>query len=174
VPLAFDTLAVSAALGLRRPSKKERLRISLTFSFFEMMMPIVGLAAGRVLGTAIGTAADYAAIGLLGLLGLWMLVEDEGMEHSSAERFGRVHGLALIALGVSVSLDELAIGFVIGLLRLPIWFAIAFIGAQAFLVAQLGLRVGAYLGPAVRTNAQRAAGVALLVLGVFFLVQKLA
>jgi putative Mn2+ efflux pump MntP len=174
VPLAFDTFAVSAALGLGRPSKKERLRISLTFSVFEMVMPIVGLAAGRALGSAIGTIADYLAFGLLGLLGLWMLFEEDGVEHGRAELLGRARGLALIALGVSVSLDELAIGFVIGLLHTPIWFAIAFIGAQAFLVAQLGLRVGAHFGQALRANAERAAGVALIVLGAVFLVQKVA
>ena len=50
-----------------------------------------------------------------------------------------MHGLVLVALGLSISLDELAIGFTIGLLHLSLWVAIVLIGAQAFIVAQPGL-----------------------------------
>ena len=46
---------------------------------------------------------------------------------------------ACSSLGLSISLDELAIGFTIGLLHLSLWLAIVLIGAQAFIVAQLGL-----------------------------------
>ena len=41
-------------------------------------------------------------------------------------------GLALIGLGISISLDELAMGFTIGLLQLSIVLAVVLIGAQAF------------------------------------------
>jgi putative Mn2+ efflux pump MntP len=43
LPLGLDTFAVSAALGASGAQKRERLRISLLLSGFEMAMPIVGL-----------------------------------------------------------------------------------------------------------------------------------
>jgi hypothetical protein len=53
----------------------------------------------------------------------------------------------VIGIGVSVSLDELAIGFAIGLvsLRGPPFSGAVLIGAQALLVSQVGLRLGSRL-----------------------------
>ena len=83
-------------------------------------------------------------------------------------------GLALFGLGISISLDELAMGFTIGLLNLSIVVAVILIGVQAFAVAQLGLRLGARLGSAVRERAEKLAGFALLGLGCLILVEKLS
>ena len=67
-PLGLDTFAVSAALGLQGLPKRERLRVSLLLSAFEMAMPVVGLFLGRGLGAAIGSIAEYvAAAALIGL-----------------------------------------------------------------------------------------------------------
>ena len=70
-------------------------------------------------------------------------------------------------------MDELAIGFTIGLLGFPILLVVILIGAQTFVVTQLGLRLGARVGERVREGAERLAGVALTVLGVVLAVEKL-
>jgi putative Mn2+ efflux pump MntP len=54
----LDTFAVAAALGIGGLSPRARLRVSLLMSSFEMAMPVVGLVAGRALGTIVGGAAD--------------------------------------------------------------------------------------------------------------------
>ena len=84
------------------------------------------------------------------------------------------HGLVLVALGLSISLDELAIGFTIGLLHLRLWLAIVLIGAQAFIVAQLGLRLGARLSEKLRERAEQVAGLALIGLALLLVAEKLA
>ena len=171
LPLGLDTFAVSAALGMRGLPSRQRLRVSLVMSGFEMAMPVVGLLAGHALGHLVGGAADYVAIAVLALLGAWMLLhEDEG---EKAAQLAGGHGLVLLALGISISLDELAIGFTIGLLHLSLWLAIVLIGAQAFLFAQLGLRLGAHLNEALRERAEQLAGLALLGLAVLIGVEKL-
>jgi putative Mn2+ efflux pump MntP len=86
----------------------------------------------------------------------------------------RVHGLAVIGLGLSISLDELAIGFTIGLLGLPIVLIVILIGLQAFIAAQLGHRLGARLGERVAEGAEKLAGIALVALGAALLVQQVA
>ena len=73
-------------------------------------------------------------------------------------------GLALIDLGLSVSLDELAIGFSLGLLNVPVVPAIVLIAAQAFVVSQIGMALGGKVGEATREGAERLAGAVLIVI----------
>jgi putative Mn2+ efflux pump MntP len=42
LPLALDTFAVSAAIGVAGIDKRQRLRLSLVFAAFEGLMPLVG------------------------------------------------------------------------------------------------------------------------------------
>ena len=173
LPLGLDTFAVAAALGLRGLPRQQRLRVSVLMSSFEMAMPVVGLFVGHALGRLVGSAADYVAIAVLAFLGLWMLIHEEGDEGEKVARLAGGQGLALFALGLSISLDELAIGFTIGLLHLSLWLAVVLIGAQAFVFAQLGLRLGARLNETLRERAEQLAGLALLGLALLLVVEKL-
>jgi manganese efflux pump family protein len=78
-----------------------------------------------------------------------------------------------IALGVSISLDELAIGFTLGLLHISAALVIALIAVQTLIVTQLGLRLGSRLGERIREGAERLAGAALSTLGLVLLAEKL-
>lgn len=173
LPLSLDTFAVAAALGALGLPKSERLRVSLVMSSFEMAMPLAGLLLGRGLGAAVGSVADYVAVAVLGATGLYMLLADEEREERRVARLSSGRGLALVALGVSISLDELAIGFSIGLLHLPVVLAVLLIGTQAFVAAQIGLRVGSRISETGREAAERVAAVTLLGLVVFLLVENL-
>jgi putative Mn2+ efflux pump MntP len=173
LPLGLDTFAVSAALGVGGMTSRERLRVSLVLSAFEMAMPVVGLLAGRGLGEAVGGVADYVAVGVLLPLGGYMLVADGGSERARVAGLASTRGLALLGLGIAISLDELAMGFTIGLLGLSIVAAVILIGVQAFAVSQLGLRIGSRLGERARERAERLAGVALIGLAALVLVERL-
>jgi putative Mn2+ efflux pump MntP len=173
LPLGLDTFAVSAALGLRGLPRRDRLRVSLLLSGFEIAMPVVGLLLGRALGQLVGRAADYVAIAALALLGAWMLLHEEDEEGEKVGELAAGRGFVLFALGISVSLDELAIGFTIGLLHLSLYLALILIGVQAFLFAQLGLRLGAHLNETVRERAEQLAGLALLGLAILISAEQL-
>ena len=103
-----------------------------------------------------------------------MLLHEEEDEGEKVGQLAGGRGLVLLALGISISLDELAIGFTIGLLHLSLWLAVVLIGTQAFLFAQLGLRLGAHLNETLRERAEQLAGLALLALAVLLGVEKLA
>jgi putative Mn2+ efflux pump MntP len=168
LPLALDTFAVSAAIGVAGIDRRQRLRLSLVFAAFEGLMPLIGFLIGSQVGNTIGSAADYIAGALLIALGVYMLLEnDEDDELEAVSRMAQTHGLALVALGIGVSLDELAIGFSVGLLGVSIGVAAVLIALQAFIVTQLGVRLGARVGEGVREGAERLAGVALIALGAF-------
>jgi putative Mn2+ efflux pump MntP len=174
LPLGLDTFAVSAALGMRGLPARERLRVSLVMAGFEMVMPIIGLLLGEAFGHLIGDAADDVAIAVLALLGGWMLMHDDDDEGGRVAQLAGGRGFVLLALGISISLDELAVGFTIGLLHLNLWLAVILIGAQAFLFSQLGLRLGVRLGETLRERAEQLAGAALLGLAALLAVEKLA
>jgi putative Mn2+ efflux pump MntP len=172
LPLGLDTFAVSAAIGAAGLPARRRMRVSLVMAGFEAAMPLVGVILGAPLGRAIGSAADYLAAGVLLVFGLYTLLERDDEEEGAA-RLLEAGGWGAVALGLSISLDELAIGFTLGLLRLPLVPVIVLIGAQAFVLSQVGLRLGARLSAGFREGAERLAGVALILLGLGLLAERL-
>jgi len=170
LPLSLDTFAVSAALGLAGLPARDRWRLSLVMCGFEAVMPIIGVAGGALVGRAMGEVADYVAAAVLIGAGAMML---RGGDDDPETLRRPVRGLAMIGIGLSVSMDELAIGLAIGLLRLPVVLVALLIGAQALLVSQFGVLVGARLGAGLREGAERAAGVLLVVLGAGLAVLRL-
>jgi putative Mn2+ efflux pump MntP len=172
VPLGLDSFAVAAVLGMAGVDRRERVRIGALFGAFEAGMPLVGFAIGAPVGHAVGTAADYAAAAILIGLGAFMLRGDDDAEAARARRLARTRGLAALLLGLSISLDELAIGLALGLLRLPVLPVALLVGAQAVIVSQLGLSLGARLGERLRERAERLAGIAMIALGAVFLLER--
>ena len=172
LPLGLDSFAVAAALGTAALPVRDRLRVSLLFAGFEAGMPLIGLALGAPLARAIGGAADYGAAVVLIGVGAWMCLADDDDAGRVQDLLDR-RGLALLALGVAVSTDELAVGFSLGLTGLPVIPVIAAIAIQALAASQLGLALGARVGERWREGAERLAGVALAGLGVFLIVDKL-
>ncbi|MBO0840654.1 MAG: manganese efflux pump, partial [Sciscionella sp.] len=171
LPLGLDSFAVAAAIGAAGPlAASTRWRITALFVVFEAGMPLLGLALGAPLARLIGPAANYvAAVAVIGI-GAWMLFTGESDdEDDNAGRLLTAHGMALIGLGISISLDELAIGFSLGLTHLPLLAVITAIGGQALLAAQFGLLLGARIAERFREWAERLAGIVLIALGLFLL-----
>jgi len=126
------------------------------------------------LGRSIGAAADYAAVALLVALGAYLLITGDN-ENDRLRTLTTPAGLlGALALGVSISLDELAIGFSAGLLRLPVLTLVLAVAAQAFIVTQIGLLIGARVGKTIHEASERLAGVALLALGGVLLIERLS
>ena len=173
-PLSLESFAVAAALGAAAPTRRQRWRLTALFVAFEGGMPIVGLLLGAPVARLVGGAADYVAAAALAGVGLWLLLEpDETEERQRLQRLLSASGPALIGLGLSVSLDELAIGFTIGLAGLPVPAVLVGIAIQAFLAVQLGLALGTRISERRREYAQRAAGVGLIVLGAALALSRL-
>ena len=176
LPLAIDTFVLGTALGVAGVAKTERLRTSLVLTAFEAGMPLVGFVAGAVIGGAIGQLADYFAAAVLGGTGAWMLRPGSGKE-GEAEHDVRVlasaRGWAVVLLGLSISVDELAVGFGVGLLRLPLLLLVGVIAAQAFFAAQLGMRLGSHIATRARRAAGKVAGALLLLAALLVIAEKL-
>jgi putative Mn2+ efflux pump MntP len=118
LPLGLDTFAVAASIGIAGVKPGRRLRVPLLMASFEAGMPLVGLALGAPLGHAIGPAADYVAITILLAFGLYMLTARDH-ERQKVGKLANATGWGAVLLGLSISLDELAIGSRSSLTRRP-------------------------------------------------------
>jgi putative Mn2+ efflux pump MntP len=172
LPLGLDSFAVAAAIGATLVTTwRARVRISVIFVTFEAGMPLIGFAAGTGLARVIGPVADYiAAVGVMAV-GIWMLAGRDDDEHG-VDRIAGARGLAAVALGVSISLDEFAIGFSLGLARSPVVPVILAIGVLALVASQAGLALGALIGEHLRERAGQIAGIALILLGGYLIAER--
>ena len=165
VSLGLDTFAVALGLGMKGLSRDRWLKLGLTFGLFEGVMPAVGLLIGRSVTGIVGEAASYGAGVILVALGLWEIRESREVDPagpSPKEEQSRSSWL----LGLSISLDELAVGFSLGVVGSSVGFALTYIAIQAFGVTFLGLAVGAHVGRRLKERAELVAGILLTLLGI--------
>jgi putative Mn2+ efflux pump MntP len=168
--LGVDTLVVAASLGAA--GRGARLRLALAFAAAEAAMPLVGLVAGRVAGAAVGRVAP--ALGGLGLLALAIWLWRYDRDDVALARPEAVAGWGVLVAALSISLDELAAGFSIGLVGVPVVLTLALVAAQSFAFTLVGLTYGARLRPYLGERAERAAAGALALVGAWVLVEAAA
>lgn len=167
--LGIDTLMVSVGLGMRKTTGK--LKIAFAFATAEAVMPLLGFAIGRVTGHWIG---DWAAvIGGLVLIGLsvWMIFLEDEDDEGQVEK--RMMGWSLVVTAISISLDELAVGFSIGLVGVPVVLTIFLVAVQAFVFTFIGLTFGASLRRYLGEWAEKMAGIVLGLLGLWIFLDAL-
>jgi putative Mn2+ efflux pump MntP len=176
LPLAADTFALGAALGVAGLPARERLRVSFVLAGFEAGMPIIGFFIGTGIAHVAGRYAGYTGAIVLAIAGVMILRSggDEEAEERSLTLLAHARGIAIIDLGIAISIDELTIGFSLGLLHIALIAAVIWIALQAFAAARLGLRLGTRLGEELREQTERAAGAALIVVAAFLLALRLA
>lgn len=167
IPLTVDTFVVSAALGLAGLPKKHHLRTSLTLAAFEAAMPAIGVLLGILVSDFTGKYTSYIAGAIIAAAGL-LLLKPEGQDEigdKESKLVSKTQGFAIIGLGISISIDELALGLSLGLLHVPLGLAATLIGLQAFVASQLGLRLGQKLSERFREHAEKMAGIVLIAIG---------
>lgn len=132
-------------------------------------MPLVGMFAGNWLGVAIGMWASLLGALLLMGLGVYMLLFDD--DDDAVAVATPLSGWALLAAGLSVSLDELAVGFSMALVDVPVGLAVVLIAVQAFLLSWLGLTFATQIKKVLGEWSEKVGGMALLAVGIWLLIE---
>lgn len=171
IPLCIDSFLIAAAIGITKPSRAHTLRLSLMFAIFESGMPLVGLVIGHSISGSLGHAANLVAAGILIAYGFYSVLR-RGDETETAARLDRARGIAALLIGLSVSLDGLAIGFTYGLLDVPVILVTALIFIQAFVLSQIGFAVGGSLPLSFRQSGEKLAGIAIFGIGCYIALMK--
>jgi manganese efflux pump family protein len=168
--IGLDVLALSTAIGIKEPPWRERIRLGVAFSGAEILMQIVGLSLGAGLGRIVGTIATWIGLIVLAGIGAWILREGftEGSEHDFDVK--TLGGLVLASL--SISLDSLGVGFALPSLHLPLLQLFSTVAISTVVFTLSGLAFGAVLGHTFEKNAEKAAGIVLMLLAILFAVEK--
>jgi manganese efflux pump family protein len=162
--LSMDAFAVSlaaGAAGARGP--RAIFRLAFHFGLFQFLMPVLGWTAGLRVEGIVLTMQDLVAAGLLAAVGLRMIRSGQGVIEGPRQDPSR--GVTLVTLSVATSLDALAIGFSLALLRVSIWYPSVVIGLVTGLLSVCGVRIGNRLGTGFGRRMEIAGGVLLTFLG---------
>ncbi len=169
VALAMDAFAVSIATGvsLKDVSSRQTFSLSWHFGLFQAIMPIIGWSAGLSIRTYIEHYDHWVAFGLLAFVGIKMI--KEAFQHDKAEkqRKDQTKGMTLVMLSIATSIDALAVGFSISILKASIWVPALIIGLVAGMFTVVGLQIGQRIGGATRISlyAETIGGIVLIAIG---------
>ena len=173
--LSLDALAVSiaAACSGRTAAPRAGFRLAFHFGLFQALMPVLGWLAGWRLAAHIEAYDHWVAAVLLAIVAARML--RAGFGHEAAELpAAPSRGLTLVALSTAVSVDALAVGLSLAMLRVPVWFPAAVIGLSARAVSFAGVRLGRCLSTRFGRGAEVVGGIVLLLIAARILVQHLS
>jgi len=177
VALAMDCFAVTLgmACGARGLTMREAVRMAAFFGGFQFVMPVAGWLAGDRLLGLIRNFDHWIAFGLLALIGGRMIYESFGMsEEEKACRPDQTQGTRLLVLALATSIDALAIGLSLGVIRTSILYPAVIIGATSFALTVAGAKLGPVLGRIVGRRAELLGGLILIGIGIKILIEHLA
>ena len=163
LPLAVDTLVVSASFN---GAAERRKRAQFAFVVAEAGMPLVGLAAGKVVMQWLPWFS-FIGGGIVLVLGLREWFEP----YLPKQHKKRDATLWLLALSLSV--DELGLGFGLGGSRLSVPLAALWIAIQTLIASTVGFTWGRRLVGMRKEYAERIGASALILVGILLLAHRL-
>ena len=166
IALAMDAFSVSICKGLtmKHKFKRNSLIMALSFSLFQMIMPLIGYFLGSKLS---GVLITFNHIVLLFIIGFNML-------HDAYHDEEVKEGLSiseLIFLSFATSIDAIAVGITFSFFEINLKLAIFQIGLMAFLFSLIGVYLGKLIGHKFEKKAQVIGGVILIIIGFKILIE---
>jgi manganese efflux pump family protein len=163
--IGFNNLAVAMALGSLGQNAR-KLRIVSVFTVFEFLVPLLGLWLGRAASGFIETTGWWISSLLLVLLGIWTIIFAFRQESKDSHLLSSMTSYrALILLAMGLSIDNLIVGFSLGLgdvIPLVLATVIALFSA---VFTWIGIDLGRKLERIWENRATVLAGVLLVALG---------
>jgi putative Mn2+ efflux pump MntP len=176
----MDATAVAAARGMAARSLQFRhvLVISLLFGGFQALMPLIGWLVGARLGPTIQAWDHWIAFALLSAIGGKMLWEARAKHDTEAAPALRVDQLfrirVLLVLAIATSIDALAVGVTLPMLKAPFATSLVTIGVTTTVLSAIGVLVGRRFGAALGQRLDAFGGVVLIGLGLKILIEHLS
>lgn len=169
IALAMDAFAVAVASGvsLKIVSIRQTFRLAWHFGLFQALMPILGWSGGLTVRSLIEHYDHWVAFVLLALVGGHMIWEALEKEKELQPKNDPTKGLRLVMLSVATSIDALAVGLSLSLLKISIWIPALVIGVVATIATAAGLHLGRKAGSSshLSSYAEVAGGLVLIAIG---------
>jgi manganese efflux pump family protein len=170
--LSMDALAVAVASGgnIRPLRFNHALQIALAFGFFQALMPILGWAAGIGLRRYIEPWDHWIAFGLLAFIGGKMIYSSYHFP-AGCKKADCIDYFNLLLLSLATSLDALAVGLSLSVLRVFILWPALIIGGVTFCFSLAGVGAGYKFGHFYEKRMELAGGIILIGIGIKIVVE---
>jgi putative Mn2+ efflux pump MntP len=165
--LAMDAFAVSVGAAIQGHVRGTRPAFRLWFHFglFQFLMPVIGWYIGVKVARLIGAFDHWVAFGLLAYVGLKMVISGFRPGRDPSVAADPTRGWILVGLSLATSVDALAVGLSLAMLRVDIWYPSAVIGLVTAALSFVGVELGNRLGRQFSRRAEVIGGAILILIG---------
>jgi putative Mn2+ efflux pump MntP len=158
----------AVGLGVLPLTRRHRYEITGVFFLMEVLMPVIGIAVGTRVAGGIGSQASRIAGLVLIAIGGYTLLETR---REARDLKIPVRRRTVILLATALSLDNLVVGFGLGLLGAPLLVAAAFMGLSSLFLTLVGLELGRQLGRHAGERSELLSGLVLIGAGLFVFIK---
>ena len=169
--VGLDVLALSIGVGVARLGVRASFRVGTAFATSEIAMQLIGYRLGASANQMLGEVADDLSLALLLLIGCVRILKS--FEYLPEEHFDTAKGAGLLLASLSISLDSLGVGVALPALRIPLVPLLLTVSITTTSFTLIGLAFGARLGERYERDAERGAGLVLVLLASSFALERL-
>jgi len=169
--LSMDAFAVSIGIGVKNKYFDIFLafKVAIFFGFFQGLMPLFGYLSNIGLGSTIESIDHWVAFILLSILGGKMLYES--FNENIEEDIAQITNKLLLYLAIATSIDAMAAGFTLNLLKLDPYISMIIIGIITYIFSFIGVYIGSKGGGFLEEKSEKIGGVILIGIGFKILIQ---
>jgi len=169
----MDSFSVSVANGLisKTFQIREAFKISIFFGFFQAIMLVIGWLTGIYVADLISGFDHWVAFGLLFLIGARMIYESVRSE--SKRLIGSLHVNVLLLLSIATSIDALAVGLSLSLLKTSIIIPAILVGVVTSSLSFMGVYAGRRFGRFLKNRVEIVGGIILIAIGLKILIEHI-
>jgi putative Mn2+ efflux pump MntP len=188
-------VAICAGLTMSKITIKKALIVGLYFGVSQAVMPIIGFFAANLFADRIADYSCWVAFVLLGFLGVKMIIDslkkdglsdrrhpigarknhvysddeklrdEDSRDEDSRDEEQNLKPGKMLPLAVATGIDALAVGVSFAFLQVSIIPAASFIGIITLAVSMVGVKIGNLFGIKLKSKAQLAGGIVLVLIG---------
>ncbi len=173
--LSMDAFAVAIAMGysIKKFHSGHALALAFAFGFFQFIMPIVGWLSGIGFKSFISQYDHWVAFFLLSAIGIKMIYEALPIKKVEETKDVVLTLQLLLILALATSIDALAVGFSLSVLKVSIILPSILIGIITFFVSILGCWLGNKFGEIFGNKLEIVGGLILIGIGIKVLIEHL-
>jgi putative Mn2+ efflux pump MntP len=171
--LAMDSFSVAIANGLATKNFRvtKALKIGFFFGFFQAIMAIIGWYAGVHIIDLISDYDHWVAFFLLAFIGSRMIYESIRKESNTF--ICSLSIKVLLILSVATSIDALAVGLSLSILKVSIIIPAIVTGVVTFSLSFFGVYLGGRFGRLLKNRVESLGGLILVAIGLKILLEHL-
>jgi manganese efflux pump family protein len=176
VGLSVDSgiACIGRGAGNCQPRFSEAIRTGAIFGLVEATTPVIGWAAGLTARSYVVAFDHWIAFVLLALVGGHMVFDGlKPCEHRVAGTKSSAALFMMIATAVGTSVDAMAVGASLALIKVDVVAVALAVGATTFVFAAGGLMIGRFVGQRLGRRAEVVGGLALFGSGLSILIDHL-